>query len=144
MTEKEHVDYGAFADGAARLAAEITADGADVGAVVSIARGGLPLGVELSHRLGLPHGVLSFASYDDDHTQHAIRCHGAIVDHLDVEHFLVVDDVCDSGVTLQAAIDTLSPARVTTATLHTKPHASMTPDYVVRETDAWVVYPWEH
>jgi len=59
---------------------------------------------------------------------------------------LLVDDVSDSGRTLQAALVHLrgkSPGDVKVATIHYKPWAVLKPDFFVVETRFWLVYPWE-
>ncbi|MCS7110631.1 MAG: phosphoribosyltransferase [Ignisphaera sp.] len=59
---------------------------------------------------------------------------------------LIVDDVADSGRTLQVAIDVakLHGARhIKTATLYIKPWSITMPDYYVGETSSWIVFPWE-
>lgn len=59
---------------------------------------------------------------------------------------LVVDDIADSGKSLKLAIEHLKEAGaavVKTATLYHKPWSIVTPDYLVRQTDVWVVFPWE-
>ena len=60
---------------------------------------------------------------------------------------LLVDDVSDSGRTLQVAIDLarLYGAReVRTATLYIKKKTMLVPDYFVEEVDRWIVFPWEY
>ena len=59
---------------------------------------------------------------------------------------LLVDDVSDSGRSLQLAVNHIlgkgtSVFRV--ATLHSKPWSVFQPDFFVEETEAWVIYPWE-
>ena len=59
---------------------------------------------------------------------------------------LLVDDVSDTGVSLEAAKDHVlegEPADLKVATLHIKPWTSFRPDYHASETEAWIVYPWE-
>ncbi len=59
---------------------------------------------------------------------------------------LVVDDVSDTGVSLEAAKEHVlqkGPGDLKVATLHIKPWTSYRPDYHVSETESWIVYPWE-
>ena len=59
---------------------------------------------------------------------------------------LIVDDVADSGHSLQKAkahVEELGASEVRTATLHYKPWSVIRPDYYVDETEDWIVYPWE-
>ncbi|MCG3222586.1 MAG: phosphoribosyltransferase [Candidatus Heimdallarchaeota archaeon] len=67
----------------------------------------------------------------------------------DVENkvVLVVDDVADSGKSLIAAVEHVknkNPKEIRTATLYYKKHSILKPDYYIRETQSWVVYPWEY
>jgi len=60
---------------------------------------------------------------------------------------LLVDDVADSGKSLVAAKELLEkkePAEIKVATIHYKPHSVLKPDFFVKTTEAWLVYPWEH
>ena len=87
-----------------------------VDSVHGIARGGLIPAVMISHELGLP--------------------------YVDVigKHTLVIDDIADSGVTLEKA------PGVYTAVLHYKPHTSrFRPNIWATEHkgDEWIIYPWE-
>ncbi len=62
-------------------------------------------------------------------------------------NILIIDDVADSGKSLKAAIEHIerkSPKKIITATLHYKKTSVIEPDYYIRETDKWIVYPWEY
>ncbi|MGP3667533.1 MAG: phosphoribosyltransferase [Candidatus Bathyarchaeota archaeon] len=59
---------------------------------------------------------------------------------------LVVDDVADKGYSLQAAVNlftSMDISNVKTATLHYKPWSIIKPDYYIKETSNWIIYPWE-
>lgn len=59
---------------------------------------------------------------------------------------LIVDDVSDSGMTLQMAIDYVrhhAPKEIRTATLYVKPWTALYPDYYAESTEDWLVFPWE-
>jgi hypoxanthine phosphoribosyltransferase len=62
---------------------------------------------------------------------------------------LVIDEVCDTGYTLDYLtkwLATKNTGRVRTAVLHYKPGRSETgfvPDLLVTKTNDWIVYPWE-
>ena len=88
----------------------------EIGSVMGIARGGLIPAVMLSHKLGVP-----YTNLVDPNT-------------------LVVDDICDSGVTLKDA------PGVYTATLHYKSSAISKPNAyasLLLNENQWLVYPWE-
>jgi hypoxanthine phosphoribosyltransferase len=62
------------------------------------------------------------------------------------KNILIVDDVSDSGRTLQVAIDVVKlhgAKHIKTATLYIKPWSITMPDYYVDETKSWIVFPWE-
>ena len=59
---------------------------------------------------------------------------------------LIVDDVADTGHSLALVrqhIQERGASEVRVATLHYKPWSALKPDYYARETDAWIIYPWE-
>ena len=59
---------------------------------------------------------------------------------------LVVDDVADSGKSLKLVktyICQLGAMETRAATIYYKPWSVVKPDYYVRETKRWVVFPWE-
>jgi hypoxanthine phosphoribosyltransferase len=87
-----------------------------INSVTGLARGGLIPAVMISHKLGLPY-------------VHSINA-----------NTLVIDDICDSGVTLRDGIG------VNTAVLYYKPHTScFTPNVwaYTHKGDEWVIFPWE-
>lgn len=139
---KERVGYDEFKEMADSLVDTLPSD---YTGVVGIARGGLPLAVELSHSLQVPMGVVQTRSYEDDSTEpDALDWRGSILDHLDGP-VLVVDDIVDTGTTMEAVDAHLHEHSIPfeTAALHVKPSRHYHPDYFVKETPNWVVYPWE-
>ena len=65
---------------------------------------------------------------------------------------LIVDDVYDSGLSIEAVIDNLklkarkNTPHIRVATVYYKPgnnKTDRTPDYYVHETDQWLVFPHE-
>jgi len=60
---------------------------------------------------------------------------------------LVVDDVVESGRTLQLVIEELSryeAKEIRSLTLLVKPQRTISPDYYYEETSQWVLFPWEY
>ena len=95
----------------------------EIGAIYGLPRGGLPIAVSLSHRLGLP---ILMNYYDRK-----------VVTR---KKILVVDDIADTGHTLK---DFDSPHNIT-CTIHYHQDSLVKPDYFCSEkTDEWIVYPWE-
>ena len=98
----------------------ILESGEDFDIIKGLPRGGLIPAVMLSHKLGI-----SYASQVSLYQRNAL---------------LVVDDICDSG-------KTLNTIQSPTAVLHYKPHTSIVEPtfYACKfESDDWIVYPWEN
>jgi len=59
---------------------------------------------------------------------------------------LVVDDVIESGRTIQLVVDELyryKALKVKIATIFVKKRSPIMPDYYYKMTDKWIVFPWE-
>lgn len=59
---------------------------------------------------------------------------------------LIVDDVSDSGRTLQVVTELAKlygPKQIKTASLYIKPWTLMIPDYYAASTEKWIFFPWE-
>ncbi len=59
---------------------------------------------------------------------------------------LIVDEVADTGKSLRLVRDHIIGERANeakTATLYYKPWSIVTPDYYEKETNRWIVFPWE-
>lgn len=62
------------------------------------------------------------------------------------KHVLVCDDVSDSGDSLSLVrkhLQDLGCASITTVTLYIKSWTKFIPDYYMRDSEAWIVFPWE-
>ena len=62
------------------------------------------------------------------------------------EKALIVDDVNDSGASLELAVDLLREKgyeKIYTAVIAEKPRSSFRTDFYLKKTDRWVVFPWE-
>jgi hypoxanthine phosphoribosyltransferase len=98
------------------LCEKIITEQPNIDSVFGLKRGGLIPAVIVSHKLGLPWSDVM------------------------LPNTLVVDDICDTGVTLKNTVGCY------TAVLHHKPHTSChTPNIyaTLHEGDEWIIYPWE-
>jgi hypoxanthine phosphoribosyltransferase len=130
--------------------------------LVAIWRGGAPIGITVQEVLeynGIQcdHIAIRTSSYTGvDQQTKTVRVHAVdyLVSQLSAEDgLLLIDDVFDSGRSLEAVIDELKrrcrrnmPEQVRIATAYYKParnRSSLVPDYYVRETDDWLVFPHE-
>ena len=130
--------------------------------LVAIWRGGAPIGIAVQevleyHSIHADHIAIRTSSYTGIDTEaKTVRVHALdyLVSRLSAEdELLLVDDVFDSGRSLEAVIAELRrrcrrnlPERIRIATVYYKParnRSSLVPDYYVRDTDSWLVFPHE-
>ena len=130
--------------------------------LVAMWRGGAPIGITVQevleyHGIHTDHIPIRTSSYVGiDQQGKTVRVHATdyLVSRLEAEdELLIVDDVFDSGRSLEAVISELKkrcrrnlPSKVRIATVYYKPsrnRSALVPDYYVRATDAWLVFPHE-
>src|ERR1700721_403303 len=130
--------------------------------LVGIWRGGAPIGIAVQEILeynGIEcdHVSIRTSSYTGiDQQNRTVRVHAVdyLVSSLNAEdQLLLIDDVFDSGRSLEAVIAELRrrcrrnlPEQIRVATVYYKParnRSSLTPDFYVRATDQWLVFPHE-
>ena len=125
-------------------------------------RGGAPIGIAVQevleyHSIHTDHIAIRTSSYTGiDHQSKTVRVHALdyLVSRISAEdQLLLIDDVFDSGRSLEAVIAELKrrckrnlPEKPRIATVYYKPKRNRTalvPDYYVRDTDRWLVFPHE-
>jgi len=125
-----------------KIALQIKQDGFVPDVIVSIARGGV-----------IPSRILCDLLNINEMVVVNVRYYTGIGKTLDQPHFLylppklsyknilVVDDIADSGKTLELVKSVYPNCKI--AVLHTKPTSITKPDYYGEQTRYWIVYPWE-
>jgi uncharacterized protein len=130
--------------------------------LVGVWRGGAPIGIAVQEILeynGIEcdHIPIRTSSYIGmDQQARTVRVHALdyLVSMLNAEdRLLLIDDVFDSGRSLEAVIAELRrrcrrnlPEQIRIATTYYKParnRSSLVPDFYVRSTDQWLVFPHE-
>lgn len=130
--------------------------------IVGVWRGGSPVGIAVQEYLefvGVPtdHIAIRTSSYYGiDQQSKEIRVHGLdyIVNNVEADQeLLIVDDVFDSGRSIQAIINEIkrksrrnTPNTIKVACPWYKPARNVTdlePDFYVHATDSWLVFPHE-
>jgi uncharacterized protein len=130
--------------------------------IVALWRGGCPIGMIIQEYLeyhGIPsdHIAIRTSSYTKLGVQSSkIRIHGLdyILNAVVPENkLLIIDDVFDSGRTLDTIIHTITektrrncPTNIKLGTLYFKPAKNCTarkPDFFLHDTDDWLVFPHE-
>lgn len=130
--------------------------------LVGLWRGGAPIGIAVQevlefHGIECDHLAIRTSSYTGiDQQAGKVRVHAIdyLVSRLTAEdHLLLIDDIFDSGRSIEAVLAELSrrckrnmPLSVRIATVYFKPSRNRTPlrpDFYVRATDDWLVFPHE-
>ena len=162
MTDKLFISADSLLADSFELAAKVMASGYRPSFLVALWRGGAPIGIAvqewLEHRgLRTDHITVRTSSYTGiDQTDKTVRVHA--MDYLvskvtNEDRLLLVDDVFDSGRSIEAVLDELwrrcphnHPKEIKIATVYFKPsrnRSAHTPDWYVHATDRWLVFPHE-
>jgi len=137
-----------------RLAAQVHSSGWQFNQIVCIARGGLRVGDTLSRIFDLPLAIISTQSYGGE--AGTVRGELKIAEHMTMttpslgDRVLLVDDLVDSGVTLEIVRQQLLERfpfikDLRTAVLWRKASSRFTPDYEVAflADNPWIHQPFE-
>ncbi len=162
MTKKHFISAQDLLEDSFRLGVRIINSGFRPDFIVGIWRGGTPVGIaiqELMEYYNIPtdHISLRTSFYAGvAKTRNQVRVHGLgyLVRNLNAHNaLLIVDDVFDSGRSIDAVVKQLSartrrntPHQIKVATPWYKPGNNATsrvPDFYLYETDHWLVFPHE-
>jgi len=159
MEKKLIISFNEYLDTVEKLAIEINKDFKPT-VLVGIMRGGAPIIDILSRIFKLPTAYIVIQSYSgkgmEDKQGELIfaREISSIASEKDFEKVLLVDDLSDTGLTLNKSIEWLKnygPTKdyineVKTACLWKKKSSTFEPDFcpIRLDTDPWIVQPTEH
>jgi hypoxanthine phosphoribosyltransferase len=160
--EKQFISANSLLRDSMTLAMQVLHSGFRPTFLVAIWRGGAPIGITVQevleyHGVNVDHISIRTSSYAGiDQQEKAVRVHA--IDYLvsrleEHDRLLLIDDVFDSGRSLEAVISELRqrcrrnlPGTIRIATVYYKPtrnRSSLMPDYFVNSTDTWLVFPHE-
>lgn len=162
MDTKTYLDANELLELSFALANQIIESGFVPTHIVGIWRGGSPIGIavqELLEYRGITtdHIAIRTSSYTGIGQQaRQVKVYGLgyLIDTLNAEdRMLVVDDVFDTGKSVEAFLNELqarcrrnTPETIRIATVFYKPSKNttdLTPDFYMRETEDWLVFPHE-
>ncbi len=162
LMEKKYITAQELLEDSFRLAAKVYEDGFRPQFIVGIWRGGAPIGIAVQEyfdykKIETDHIAVRTSSYYGINQQSKeITVHGLhyIIENADADDgLLIVDDVFDSGRSIEALIKQLQlsmrknmPKDVRIACPWYKPEnkqVTITPDYFVHESKEWLVFPHE-
>ena len=116
--------------------------------IVAVSRGGFDPARILCDQLGIKRLASLQVEYYSDINETSST--PEIVFPLNTEvpdtSILIVDDVSDTGTSLQVARDHVherGASEVRVATLHVKPWTKFKPDFSASVVESWIIYPWE-
>jgi len=120
----------------------------EVEAIVAVSKGGLMIARLLADFLGVKYlYTVQVALYD---TPGKLGKKPVLIQSFNCRNkhnmVLIVDDVSDTGTTLSFVCDHVRPLipKVYTATLFIKPWTKYIPDFYLKTTDKWIVFPHEY
>ena len=145
---REILTYELFGQSIGELARQVADSGFEPDILLGIARGGL-----------VPAGALAYALDCKNLFTISVEFYTGVDERLDVPvmlppfldardldaaRVLVVDDVADTGRTLELVHEFCAGhvAEARTAVLYQKPQSIITADYAWRQTDQWINFPW--
>tara|TARA_R110000772_G_scaffold59179_13_gene134042 strand:- start:2411 stop:3007 length:597 start_codon:yes stop_codon:yes gene_type:complete len=160
--EKTYITADALLSDSFRLGMQILNSDFSPTHIVGIWRGGAPVGIAVQeilefHGVSTDHIAIRTSSYSGiDQQERSVRVYalGYLVDTLNPDdNLLVVDDVFDSGRSIEAFLKELGercrhnmPEDVRVATVYSKPSRNKTrlrPDFFIHETEDWLIFPHE-
>lgn len=148
MSEREVLTWERYGAAAADLGEQVRASGFAPDIVLGIARGGLVLAASLAYALECKNlFTVNVEFYTGvGTTLDAPVMLPPLLDTADLVDMsvLVVDDVADTGKTLELVMDLCRDhvAAARSAVLYEKPTTVVEADFVWRRTDLWVDFPW--
>tara|TARA_B100000700_G_scaffold329460_1_gene451262 strand:+ start:225 stop:752 length:528 start_codon:yes stop_codon:yes gene_type:complete len=159
MAEKLIISFEEYLDTVEKLAIEVNKNFKPT-VLVGIMRGAAPIIDILSRILKLPTAYIVIQSYSGEGMEDKqgelifARDISSIASNKDYERVLLVDDLSDTGLTLNRSIEWLKEynqvkkyiKEIKTACLWKKKSSSFVPDFcpVRLESDPWIIQPTEH
>lgn len=161
MNQKRFLSAQSLLQDAYELAARILESGFKPTFMIAVWRGGVPIGIAVQEYLAV-HGIetdniaIRSSSYDNgiDRKKNSVRVDGLNYLIKNIQHtdrLLIVDDVFDTGRSIDAIITQLKqatrlnmPEEIRVAVPFYKPDRNKTsriPDYYLHKTEAWLKFP---
>ncbi len=148
MTEREILTWERYGTAIRELAQQVADSGFVPDVVLAVARGGLIPAGSVAYALDCKNlFTMNVEFYTGVGT--TLAAPQLLPPFLDLAELndigvLVVDDVADSGRTLELVVNTCREhaAEVRSAVIYEKPRSLIAPEYVWHRTDLWINFPW--
>jgi uncharacterized protein len=148
LADREVMTWDHLGEASRQLAQAVVESGWQPDIVLAIARGGLLPGGAVAYALGVKNSCAMNVEFYTDVDQRlevpmVLPPAPELIDLGDAK-MLIVDDVADTGRTLEVVQDFCAGkvAEVRTAVLYEKSHSLVKCDYIWRRTDRWIDFPW--
>lgn len=161
MPEKIYIDAQELLEDSFKLGAKIIKSGFKPSVMIAIWRGGVPIGIAVQEILAYfniqtDHIAIRTSSYESgiDQRRRNIQVYGLnyLIKRIrDNDRLLIVDDVFDTGHTIEAIIRQLqekarlnTPKDIRIAVPYYKPERNQTervPDFYIHKTEKWIKFP---
>jgi hypoxanthine phosphoribosyltransferase len=146
MAEYRYVSWPEYGRLAEALAEKICSAGKRFDLVIGVARGGMPVALVVSDRLGVRVDIINVKSYFGIGERGIPRILSTLTEDIAGKNILIVDDLVDQGDTMRVVAEYLSersPNLLEVAVLFKKPWTKFDPHYYLEVVDRWVVFPFE-
>ena len=146
--ERENLTWEVFGEASRYLSQQIVESGWFPDLIVGVARGGLIPAGAIGYAIGVKEmGAINVEFYTDigQTLPEPILLNPQLdTDSLQDKKVLVVDDVADSGKTLDLVVNLLeqTASEVKSAVIYTKPTTIFEPDFSWKKTDQWINFAW--
>lgn len=130
------------------LSKQVIESGRKYDRIIALAKGGWTWARAISDYTNVPNvASIQYEFYADiGKTNRSPKLKQPLPISVEDERLLILDDVADSGETLQAALEYLRKSNahsIETAVFFYKKRSSVLPEFYVQTTDAWVIFPHE-
>jgi hypoxanthine phosphoribosyltransferase len=146
--QRETLTWDDFGTAVDALARQVVESDFEPDVILSIARGGLALGMGLGYALDVKNlSAVNVEFYTGVNERLPVPIMlpptPAVVD-LEGLKVLIADDVADTGLTLAHVQEFIAGhvAEARTAVVYEKPRSVVKPDYVWKRTDLWIDFAW--
>ena len=145
MTKQAFYDWNDIQGLTQDLIRQLNVDNKKYDCVVRLTRGGLTPAVLLSQYLGIPMHTLKVSLRDHVGSDDLVDLYEKLED---LDRILVIDDINDTGATINAIKDVWGDEYVDYAVLINNEASEATVDYSATdinklENDVWIIFPWE-
>jgi hypothetical protein len=140
----KNITWSGFENDCIKLSKKLKSIKADK--IIAISRGGLVASRILSDLLSIPISHISISSYLNLKQEKEPLIEDVPKEKFKNKTLLIIDDVSDSGKTLKRAIsyfNTPQQNKIYTATVYIKPGTTHIPDFWIKKTSSWIIFPYE-